>query len=181
MERGKQSKVMKVLMLPWLAHGHISPFMELAKRLASRDFHIYICSTPVNLKSIQKKITERFSSSLNGLSSIFHPPLSFLLSATPPMACRPISWSRSKKPTKNRLISSLISYSPCVLTWLFMILINLGQRKSLHLRTTRQFSSSRLAQRFCLLFCTWYMILEKNSHIQKFIWGSPGESSWGWI
>ncbi|CAI9091295.1 OLC1v1026274C1 [Oldenlandia corymbosa var. corymbosa] len=65
MEENKQSsKLVKVLMLPWLAHGHTSPFLELAKRLATRNFHIYICSTPVLLNSIKKKVTEKFSSSI---------------------------------------------------------------------------------------------------------------------
>ncbi|XP_028551121.1 flavanone 7-O-glucoside 2''-O-beta-L-rhamnosyltransferase-like [Dendrobium catenatum] len=40
-------------MLPWLAHGHISPFLELAKKLSTNtNISIYLCSTPVNLKSI---------------------------------------------------------------------------------------------------------------------------------
>ncbi|XP_030526540.1 beta-D-glucosyl crocetin beta-1,6-glucosyltransferase-like [Rhodamnia argentea] len=54
----------KVLMLPWLAHGHISPFLELAKRLSTRNFHVYLCSTPVNLSSIKPKISEKHSSSI---------------------------------------------------------------------------------------------------------------------
>ncbi|CAI0410612.1 unnamed protein product [Linum tenue] len=45
-----------VLMFPWLAHGHIYPFLELAKKLVSRQqqpsFHVYLCSSPVNLASI---------------------------------------------------------------------------------------------------------------------------------
>ncbi|GMP22392.1 hypothetical protein CsSME_00000442 [Camellia sinensis var. sinensis] len=59
----KQSK-MNVLMLPWLAHGHISPFLELAKKLSERNFHIYLCSTAINLKSIKKRITDKFSLSI---------------------------------------------------------------------------------------------------------------------
>ena len=43
-------KKRSILMLPWLAHGHISPFLELAKNLAQRNFHILFCSTPINLK-----------------------------------------------------------------------------------------------------------------------------------
>ncbi|KAH0465132.1 hypothetical protein IEQ34_005235 [Dendrobium chrysotoxum] len=44
---------LRILMLPWLAHGHISPFLELAKKLStSTNISIYLCSTPVNLKSI---------------------------------------------------------------------------------------------------------------------------------
>ncbi|KAL3718899.1 hypothetical protein ACJRO7_003928 [Eucalyptus globulus] len=54
----------KVLMLPWLAHGHISPFLELAKRLSTRNFHIHLCSTPVNLSSIKPKISDKYSSSI---------------------------------------------------------------------------------------------------------------------
>ncbi|KAL7228527.1 hypothetical protein ACSBR2_007282 [Camellia fascicularis] len=55
---------MNVLMLPWLAHGHISPFLELAKKLIQRNFHIYLCSTPINLKSIKKRITDKYSHSI---------------------------------------------------------------------------------------------------------------------
>ncbi|KAI3427721.1 Glycosyltransferase [Psidium guajava] len=54
----------KVLMLPWLAHGHISPFLELARRLSTRNLHIYLCSTPVNLSSIKPKVSEKHSSSI---------------------------------------------------------------------------------------------------------------------
>lgn len=45
-----------ILMLPWLAHGHISPFLELGKKLSHRDFHIYFCSTPINLKPLRDTI-----------------------------------------------------------------------------------------------------------------------------
>lgn len=53
-----------ILMLPWLAHGHISPYFELAKKLAARNFTIHICSTPVNLTSIRPKLPENLSSSI---------------------------------------------------------------------------------------------------------------------
>ncbi|KAK1354203.1 Glycosyltransferase [Heracleum sosnowskyi] len=49
-------KNLKVLMFPWLGHGHISPYYELAKKLSHRNFTVYLCSTPVNLKSIEKKV-----------------------------------------------------------------------------------------------------------------------------
>ena len=55
---------MKVVLLPWLAHGHISPFLELAKKLSRRNFYIYFCSTPVNLSSIKGKLTEEDSLSI---------------------------------------------------------------------------------------------------------------------
>ncbi|XP_052186644.1 beta-D-glucosyl crocetin beta-1,6-glucosyltransferase-like isoform X17 [Diospyros lotus] len=55
---------MKILMLPWLAHGHINPFLELAKKLADRSFHIYFCSTAVNLSSINDRIAGTYSKSI---------------------------------------------------------------------------------------------------------------------
>ncbi|XP_015876320.2 beta-D-glucosyl crocetin beta-1,6-glucosyltransferase-like [Ziziphus jujuba] len=56
----------KVLIFPWLAHGHITPLLELAKKLTQRNFHIYFCSTPVNLDSIKPKIVSdpKFSNSI---------------------------------------------------------------------------------------------------------------------
>lgn len=54
-----------ILMLPWLAHGHISPYLELAKKLSQKNFHIYFCSTPINLQSISRNIEENFSSSIH--------------------------------------------------------------------------------------------------------------------
>ncbi|KAL4587031.1 hypothetical protein LXL04_011680 [Taraxacum kok-saghyz] len=43
-----------ILMFPWLGHGHISPFLELSKKLNTTNlFDIYLCSTPVNLTSIK--------------------------------------------------------------------------------------------------------------------------------
>ncbi|CAI9095210.1 OLC1v1031097C2 [Oldenlandia corymbosa var. corymbosa] len=63
MAEGTQTKIIKVLMLPWLGHGHISPYLELAKRLSIRNFHIYFCSTPINLKSIKEKLTQKTNSS----------------------------------------------------------------------------------------------------------------------
>lgn len=41
-------------MLPWLAHGHLSPFLELAKKLTDRNFQVYFCSTPVTLNPIKE-------------------------------------------------------------------------------------------------------------------------------
>ncbi|BFG21098.1 hypothetical protein CerSpe_073720 [Prunus speciosa] len=56
-----QQRKFSVLMFPWLAHGHISPYLELAKKLTHRNFHIYFCSTPVNLRSIKPKLSEKYS------------------------------------------------------------------------------------------------------------------------
>ena len=47
----------RVLMFPWLAHGHISPYLELSKRLSENNFHICFCSTEINLNFIKKSKT----------------------------------------------------------------------------------------------------------------------------
>ncbi|XP_049379605.1 beta-D-glucosyl crocetin beta-1,6-glucosyltransferase-like [Solanum stenotomum] len=55
---------LSVVMFPWLAYGHISPFLNVAKKLADRGFLIYLCSTPINLKSTINKIPEKYSESI---------------------------------------------------------------------------------------------------------------------
>ncbi|EPS71335.1 hypothetical protein M569_03424 [Genlisea aurea] len=47
------AKEYRILLFPWLAHGHVSPFFQLAERLSKRNFKTYVCSTPVNLASIR--------------------------------------------------------------------------------------------------------------------------------
>ncbi|KAL3641965.1 hypothetical protein CASFOL_012780 [Castilleja foliolosa] len=49
----------KALIFPWLAHGHIFPFLELAKKLSTtKSFHIYFLSTSINLDSVRKSIND---------------------------------------------------------------------------------------------------------------------------
>ncbi|KAF5946576.1 hypothetical protein HYC85_016804, partial [Camellia sinensis] len=72
-----RERKINVLMLPWLAHGHTSPFLELAKKLTHRNFHIYFCSTPIILNSIKKNLDH--NNNYNSLSIKlveFHPPSS---------------------------------------------------------------------------------------------------------
>ncbi|TMW88510.1 hypothetical protein EJD97_018479 [Solanum chilense] len=56
---------MRIVMLPYLAYGHITPFLELAKKLSNRGFSIHICSSPINLSFIKAKIPEKYSSSIH--------------------------------------------------------------------------------------------------------------------
>ncbi|XP_074366386.1 UDP-glucosyltransferase 29-like [Apium graveolens] len=55
---GSENAKTRILMFPYLAYGHISPFVELAKQLTKRNFHIYLCSTPINLASVKKRADE---------------------------------------------------------------------------------------------------------------------------
>lgn len=64
MDDTKQKSSISILMLPWLAHGHISPFLDVAKKLSQRNFHVYFCSTPINLKPIRETLIDKTFSSI---------------------------------------------------------------------------------------------------------------------
>lgn len=65
MAMDSRERRIKVLMLPWLAYGHISPFLELAKKLTARNFEIYFCSTPVNLSCLNTKLSPPLQNSIS--------------------------------------------------------------------------------------------------------------------
>ncbi|KAI3472226.1 hypothetical protein Pfo_029714 [Paulownia fortunei] len=64
MDANKNQSPIRVVMFPWLGYGHITPYLELAKKLTSRGFITYLCSTPATLSCIEKKITEKLSQSI---------------------------------------------------------------------------------------------------------------------
>uniref|UniRef100_A0A0E0RIR6 Uncharacterized protein n=1 Tax=Oryza rufipogon TaxID=4529 RepID=A0A0E0RIR6_ORYRU len=43
------SPPLRVVIFPWLAFGHLLPYMELAERMASRGHHVSFVSTPRNI------------------------------------------------------------------------------------------------------------------------------------
>ncbi|GLJ32482.1 hypothetical protein SUGI_0653430 [Cryptomeria japonica] len=50
---------LRIVMLPWLAQGHINPFINLSKALASHwDVKVSIVSTPVNISRIRSHLQE---------------------------------------------------------------------------------------------------------------------------
>ncbi|XP_022150492.1 cyanidin-3-O-glucoside 2-O-glucuronosyltransferase-like [Momordica charantia] len=63
MEESKNTSK-KVVMFPWLAHGHISPFLELAKKLADNNFTIFLCSSPVILQNVKPELPDHYSASI---------------------------------------------------------------------------------------------------------------------
>ncbi|KAL0457356.1 UNVERIFIED_CONTAM: UDP-glucosyltransferase 29 [Sesamum latifolium] len=52
----KEQPKFSILMFPWLAYSHVLPFLGLAKRLCKRSFHIYFCSSAINLGSIRNNM-----------------------------------------------------------------------------------------------------------------------------
>ncbi|KAF3685942.1 hypothetical protein FXO37_00115 [Capsicum annuum] len=64
-----EKHVQKIVMVPWLAHGHATPFFELAKKLSKHNLHIYLCSTSAVLNFL-KQSQENYYLSSNNTSSI---------------------------------------------------------------------------------------------------------------
>ncbi|KZV21981.1 crocetin glucoside glucosyltransferase-like [Dorcoceras hygrometricum] len=58
----KTERRFSILMFPWIAHGHVIPFFELAKNLSNKSFHIYFCSTAINLEDSTKNSLQEQSS-----------------------------------------------------------------------------------------------------------------------
>lgn len=56
---------MSVVMFPWLAHGHINPYLELARRLTAVTSHldvvVHLVSTPANLAPLACHQTDRIN------------------------------------------------------------------------------------------------------------------------
>ncbi|KAI0529509.1 hypothetical protein KFK09_002061 [Dendrobium nobile] len=71
----EEASKLHIVMLPWLAMGHLLPFFELSKRLALKGFEISFFSTPSNihrLPSIPQSITPYInfiSCSINNITS----------------------------------------------------------------------------------------------------------------
>lgn len=75
MEDGNQ---LQVVMFPWLAMGHLIPFLQLSKLLAQKGCKIYFVSTPRNLDRLPK-IPPKLSSKITLVSF----PLSYVPNLPP--------------------------------------------------------------------------------------------------
>ncbi|GLJ32124.1 hypothetical protein SUGI_0646780 [Cryptomeria japonica] len=53
-------RALHLLMFPWLAQGHISPFLELSKRLADHGLKVSFLSTPGNISKIKSSLHEKW-------------------------------------------------------------------------------------------------------------------------
>uniref|UniRef100_A0A0D6QS97 Glycosyltransferase N-terminal domain-containing protein n=1 Tax=Araucaria cunninghamii TaxID=56994 RepID=A0A0D6QS97_ARACU len=56
MEDNGENKQLHVLMFPWLAHGHMFPFLELSIRLAHHGVRISFLSTPRNISKMRQSL-----------------------------------------------------------------------------------------------------------------------------
>ncbi|GLJ06065.1 hypothetical protein SUGI_0031180 [Cryptomeria japonica] len=56
---GEGKKQIHVLMFPWLAQGHIVPFIELSKRLANHGLKVTFLSTPRNIAKIRPLLSDK--------------------------------------------------------------------------------------------------------------------------
>ncbi|XP_075504270.1 mogroside IIIx synthase-like [Primulina tabacum] len=54
----KNERKLSILVFPWIAHGHVFPYLELSKNLSNKNFNIYFCSTAINLDSIKNSLHE---------------------------------------------------------------------------------------------------------------------------
>lgn len=103
----------KILMFPWLAYGHISPFLELSKKLTHRGFIIYLCSTSVNLNSVKKKIPENYFPSIQLVeihlpNSSELPPSLHTTNGLPPHLMSNLKWALHKsKPELSKILKNL--------------------------------------------------------------------------
>ncbi|KAK4405653.1 putative protein phosphatase 2C 35 [Sesamum angolense] len=65
-KQGKQAALMEEkqanLSIPWIGHGHVFPYLELAKNLSTHNFDIFFCSTALNLSSIRDVLAHTSSS-----------------------------------------------------------------------------------------------------------------------
>ncbi|KAJ1292380.1 hypothetical protein BS78_02G386800 [Paspalum vaginatum] len=65
MAQQAERQQLSVIMFPWLAHGHINPYLELARRLTTTtsaggvDVVVHLVSTPVNLAAVAHRQTPR--------------------------------------------------------------------------------------------------------------------------
>lgn len=143
-----QSRKIEILMFPWLAHGHISPFLELAKRLSAKNLNVYFCSTPVNLSSIKVKLGEKHSKSLKLVE--FHlptlpdlPPDYHTTKSLPPELMPKLKQAFDiAKPNFSKILEEL---KPDL-----VIIFSHGYRKLLQSIIFQQSSSSQLVQQWFL-------------------------------
>ncbi|CAN0920269.1 UDP-glucosyltransferase 29 [Linum grandiflorum] len=120
----QQKKRTTVLILPWLGHGHISPYLELAKRLSTRNFNVYLCSTPANLNPLKPKLLKSsYTITLIELhlpSTPQLPPHYHTTNGLPPDLMPHLKSAFDSEATRASFSSVLVSVSPDLLIYDFL-------------------------------------------------------------
>ncbi|GLJ04953.1 hypothetical protein SUGI_0007720 [Cryptomeria japonica] len=57
-EEKQRQRELRVVMFPWLAYGHMTPFLELAKTLTTHGLKIFFVSIPLNIQRIKLQMFE---------------------------------------------------------------------------------------------------------------------------
>ncbi|KAL9263712.1 putative UDP-rhamnose:rhamnosyltransferase 1 [Drosera capensis] len=78
-----EGKKLHIVMLPWLAYGHITPFFQLSKHLAQKGHYISFVSTPKNIEQLPK-IPQQLSPLINLVKLSF--PSNLYVEGLPPEA-----------------------------------------------------------------------------------------------
>ncbi|KAL0428824.1 UNVERIFIED_CONTAM: putative UDP-rhamnose:rhamnosyltransferase 1 [Sesamum radiatum] len=61
MSKNNEDDDVRVVMLPWLAFGHMIPFLDLSIALAKSGIHVYFLSTPRNIQRLHQRIPPTLS------------------------------------------------------------------------------------------------------------------------
>ncbi|KAL0397931.1 UNVERIFIED_CONTAM: putative UDP-rhamnose:rhamnosyltransferase 1 [Sesamum calycinum] len=61
MSKNNEDDHVRVVMLPWLAFGHMIPFLDLSTALAKSGIHVYFLSTPRNILRLHQRVPPNLS------------------------------------------------------------------------------------------------------------------------
>ncbi|CAH9103948.1 unnamed protein product [Cuscuta europaea] len=100
----EREKLINVLLFPWIAKGHVTPYLELAKKLSKRNFQVHFCSSPIILESIREILAKQhpdLSSSVHLIelhlpSSPELPPNHHITSVLPPHLAKTLQMAFQK-------------------------------------------------------------------------------------
>ncbi|XP_016498882.1 beta-D-glucosyl crocetin beta-1,6-glucosyltransferase-like [Nicotiana tabacum] len=153
---------LKAFLFPWLAYGHISPFLELAKKLSDRGFLIELCSTPINLSFIQKRIPQSYSSTIQLVELILPefpqlPPHYHTTNGLPLHLNSTLH--KALKLAKPNLFTILKTRKPDLIIYDVMQLWTFGVASSLNIPSARFFTSGAA-------MCSYFVHLYKNLEVE---------------
>ncbi|TMW89801.1 hypothetical protein EJD97_016609 [Solanum chilense] len=120
MEKKKET----ILLFPFMAQGHIIPFLTLAFKLEKKGYNIIFVNTPLNIKKLKSSLPQNSSISLleipfNSLEHGLPPSTENTDSLSYKLSIHFTTISSSLEPSFRNLISSLIEKPLCVISDMF--------------------------------------------------------------